>query len=75
MKTSRGTFAHGYELPEWSALELEIFEGIDRRFEKPHQSPAGREAILRGGWGIFDLERHTTYWENGFVIPRALANR
>jgi hypothetical protein len=46
MKTSRGISAHGYELPESSVLGFGIFEGIDWRFEKPHKSPARREAIL-----------------------------
>jgi hypothetical protein len=46
MKTIRGTFVHGYELPESSVLGFGIFEEIDGCFEKPHKSPARREAIL-----------------------------
>jgi hypothetical protein len=49
MKTIRGTWAHGYELLESSVLGFGIFEEIVWRFEKPHKSPARREAILKAG--------------------------
>jgi hypothetical protein len=48
MKTIRGTWAHGDELPEW---RFEVFEGMEWFFEKPHQSPVRREAILKADLG------------------------
>jgi hypothetical protein len=66
MKTTRGTWVHGYELPASSVLGFGIFEEIDWRFEKPHKSPARREAILMAS-SVSDFD-NTLLNQNGSAI-------